>query len=171
MIFRMQFFTVLLLFISIAAFSQNSQKEINEQVWKPFIKTLLSHEVDGFMNLHSEDVMRVERDNGHILNFDQYKKDLNISWPAWKQSMEVEKIKNSFELRFLERTSNGNQAFEVGYFKNETINSKGEKRTGYGQFHVALRKENGVWKILVDSDSNNNRTITEEMFQAAKPLE
>lgn len=171
MTFRKQLFTVLLLFISIAAFSQNSQKEINEQVWKPFIKTLLSHDVDGFMNLHSKDVMRVERDNGHILNFDQYKKDLNTSWPAWKQSIEVEKTKNSFELRFLERTSNGNQAFEVGYFKNETINVKGEKRTGYGQFHVALRKENGVWKILVDSDSNNNRTITEEMFQAAKPLE
>jgi ketosteroid isomerase-like protein len=171
MIFRNQFLTIFLTLVSTAAFGQNSEKEINEQVWKPFVKTLLSHDVEGFMNLHSRDVMRVERDFRHILNYDQYKKDLNTSWPAWKQSMEVEKSKNTFELRFLERTANESLAFEVGYYKNELINAKGEKRTGYGQFHVALRKENGVWKILVDSDSNNNRTITEEMFQAAKALE
>jgi hypothetical protein len=36
---------------------------------------------------------------------------------------------------------------------------------------VALRKENGVWKILVDSDTNEGGTITEEMFQKAKPIE
>lgn len=171
MIFRNAVLAVLVILINAAAFGQNSEKEINEQVWKPFVKTLLAHNVEGFMNLHSKDVMRVERDNGHILNFDQYKKDLNLSWPAWKQSMEVEKTKSTFELRFLERTSNASQAFEVGYYKNETINAKGEKRTGYGQFHVALRKEKGVWKILVDSDSNNNRTITEAMFQNANPLE
>jgi ketosteroid isomerase-like protein len=159
------------LMISLVGVSQNAKQEINEQVWKPFIKTLLSHDVEGFMNMHSKDVMRVERDHGHMLNFDQYKKDLNMSWPAWKQSMEVEKTTNDFELRFLERISNGDQAFEVGYFKNETTNANGKKRTGYGQFHVALRKENGIWKILVDADSNNNRTITEEMFQAAKPME
>jgi ketosteroid isomerase-like protein len=168
---RKGLFSLALLTISMLALGQGAKTEINEQVWKPFIKTLLSHDVEGFMNLHSKDVMRVERDHGHILNFDQYKKDLNMSWPAWKQSMEVEKTKNAFELRFLERISNGDQAFEVGYFKNETTSVNGEKRTGYGQFHVALRKENGVWRILVDSDSNNNRTITEEMFQAAKPME
>lgn len=168
---RKSLFSLILILISIAAFSQDAKREINEQIWKPFIKTLLSHDVDGFMNLHSKDVMRVERDQGHLLNFDRYKKDLNMSWPAWKQSMEVEKTRNAFELRFFERISDGDQAFEVGYFKNETTNVKGEKRTSYGQFHVALRKENGIWKILVDSDSNNNRTITEEMFQAAKPME
>lgn len=171
MIFRNQYLTMFLFFIRVTVYGQGSEKEINEQVWKPFIKTLLSYDVESFMALHSTEVMRVERDHGHILNFDQYKKDLNMSWPAWKQSMEVEKAKNTFELRFQERTSNGSQAFEVGYFKSETTNDKGEKRTRYGQFHVALRKENGVWKILVDSDSNNKRTITEEIFRAARQLE
>jgi hypothetical protein len=131
----------------------------------------MSQDIEGFIQLHSREVMRVERDSKHILNYDQYKSDMEKSWPAWKQSIHVEKTKYTFELRFLERASNGHQAFEVGYFKNETVNATGEKRTSYGQFHVALRKENGVWKILVDSDSNNNRTITEEMFHAAKPME
>lgn len=168
---RKSVFSMILTLVSIIVFSQDTKTEINEQVWKPFIKTLLSHDVEGFMNLHSKDVMRVERDHGQLLNFDRYKKELSMSWPAWKQSMEVEKTKNAFELRFLERISNGDLAFEVGYFKNETIRANGEKRTSYGQFHVALRKENGIWKILVDSDSNNKRTITEEMFQAGKPMD
>jgi hypothetical protein len=35
---------------------------------------------------------------------------------------------------------------------------------------VALRKEDGKWKILVDSDTRENGTITDEMFAAAQPL-
>jgi ketosteroid isomerase-like protein len=168
---RKTLLSIFLLLTGVAAYAQNAEKEINDQVWKPFTQAIKIQDIESFMALHSKDVMRVERDNGHILNYDQYKKDLTMSWPAWKQAMEVDKTKMHFELRFLERTSNGSQAFEVGYFKNETVNAKGEKRIGYGQFHVALRKENGVWKILVDSDSNNKRSITEEMFLAAKPIE
>ena len=77
----------------------------------------------------------------------------------------------TFELRFLERISNGTQAFEVGYFKNEDIKPNGEKQAYYGKFQVALRKENGIWKILVDSDSNQEEVITEKDFLAAKSLE
>jgi len=115
--------------------------------------------------------MRVERDTKKILNYDQYKTDMEKSWPGWKEFLAKNKSKYTFELRFLERCSNGNQAFEVGYFKNESTTALGEKRAYYGQFHVALRKENGIWKILVDSDSNNDNSITETMFQAAKPME
>ncbi len=168
---RKKLFSILFVLVSLTAIAQNSTKEINDQVWKPFAKALTALDIKGFMQLHSKDVMRVERDHGQIMNYDQYEKDLTMSWPAWKQSMEVEKTKNTFELRFTQRIANGEQAFEIGYFKNETINASGEKRTSYGQFHVALRKENGVWKILVDSDCNNNRTITEEMFLAAKAIE
>ena len=168
---RKTMFSTIFMLISLAAVCQNNEREINEQVWKPFTKAITTQDVEGFIQLHSKEVMRVERDSKHILNYDQYKSDMEKSWPSWKQSIEVEKTKYTFELRFLERASNGNQAFEVGYFKNEITNSKGEKRASYGQFHVALRKENGIWKILVDSDSSNNRTITEEMFQAATAME
>lgn len=168
---RKNLLSLFLLTSSVAAFAQGAEKEINDHVWKPFTKAIMTQNVEAFIHLHSKDVMRVERDNKQILNYDKYKSDLEKSWPAWRQSIAVEKTTYTFELRFLERASNGNQAFEVGYFKNEIINAKGEKSISYGQFHVALRKENGVWKILVDSDSSNNRSITEEMFLAAKPLE
>jgi ketosteroid isomerase-like protein len=165
-----------LLMIAITAFSgaakgQSDQQAINDQVWKPFTKAIMAQDVETFIQLHSKEVMRVERNSKQVMNYEQYQDGMEKSWPGWKRSIATNKETYVFELRFLERVSNGEQAFEVGYFKNETINAKGEKHLSFGQFHVALRKESGVWKILVDSDSNNNRSITEQMFLAAQPME
>ncbi|HEU5292314.1 MAG TPA: nuclear transport factor 2 family protein [Cyclobacteriaceae bacterium] len=159
-----------LLLVSLIGFGQQSAKEINEQVWKPFTEAIMSQDVEKFISLHSKDLVRAERDGKRVLTYDQYKTRMEQGWPKWKESNAKNKVQYTFELRFLERISNETQAFEVGYFKNLTI-AEGKKQESYGQFHVALRKENGVWKILVDSDSNNGKTITEEMFLAAKPLE
>jgi ketosteroid isomerase-like protein len=164
-----KFLCMMLISASMTCFGQ-AEKEINEQVWKPFVKSLMERDVNTFISLHSKDLVRAERNGKKVMNYDQYKESM-AGWSDRKESNKANNVKHTFELRFLERMSNETQAFEVGYFKNETTTATGEKRAGYGQFHVALRKENGVWKILVDSDSNNGRTITEEMFQAAKPME
>lgn len=161
---------LLLLLSSLVGFGQQSTKEINEQVWKPFTQAIMTQDVEKFISVHSKDLVRAERDGKRVLTYDQYKTRMDQSWPKWKESNKKDNVQYTFELRFLERISNDTQAFEVGYFKNETIKA-GEKRLSFGQFHVALRKENGAWRILVDSDSNNGKTITEEMFLAAKPLE
>jgi hypothetical protein len=164
-------FFALLVLASAIAHGQQAEKEINEQVWKPFTKAIMTQHVDQFISLHSKDLVRAERDGKRVLSYDQYKAGMDQNWPKWKESNSKGNVQYTFELRFLERISNESQAFEVGYFKNQSINGAGEKRVSYGQFHVALRKENGFWKILVDSDSNNGKTITEEMFLAAKPIE
>lgn len=168
---KKQLLTWLLVLSGIISYGQGAEKEINEQVWKPFTQAIMNQDVEKFISLHSKDLVRAERNDKKVLNYEQYKADMEKGWPGWKESIKKNNIKYTFELRFLERFSNETQAFEVGYFKNETVNAAGEKRVSFGQFHVALRKENGVWKILVDSDSNNGRTITEEMFLAAKPIE
>lgn len=157
---------------SFLCFSQNNfTKEINDQVWKPFTKAIMTQDVPAFIALHSKDVMRVERNDKRVLTYDDYKAGMEKSWPNWADYNKKNSVRYTFELRFLERIATANQAFEVGYFKNETVATDGKKHISYGQFHVALRKENGVWKILVDSDSNMEGTITEEMFQAAQVIE
>jgi hypothetical protein len=45
----------------------------------------------------------------------------------------------------------------------------GEKRTGYGKFHVLLRKENGTWKILMDADANEK--TDEVVFMTGNPMD
>lgn len=149
----------------------NYTREIDTQVWKPFTKAIMSQDVVTFIELHSKEVMRVEIDGKQLLNYNDYKANMEKSWPAWAASNKANAVRYTFELRFLQRIANATQAYEIGYFKNETINSKGEKNISYGQFQVALRKEANTWKIVVDSDTNLNNSITEEMFQAAKPIE
>lgn len=162
---------IFLTLLSLSSFAQTDQAEINEQVWKPFEKAIMNQDVAAFVALHSKELIRAEINRNKVMGLDEYQKGMEAGWPGWKESMEKSKTRYTFELRFLERLSNGSQAYEVGYFKNEMVNAAGEKRQSFGKFHVVLRKENGTWKILVDSDSNEGGTITEEMFLAAKPLQ
>jgi ketosteroid isomerase-like protein len=166
----MKLLSIFALLISISAFGQNDQAGINTQVWKPFTRAIMSQDVSAFIALHSKDVVRAELNGNRVLSYTDYLAGMEKSWPGWKESIQKNNTQYIFELRFLQRISNGNLAYEVGYFKNLSI-TNGQKRESYGKFQVALRKENGVWKILVDSDSNEGGTITEEMFLKAKPLD
>lgn len=132
---------VLVTLLCTTGYGQGTEKEINEQVWKPFTQAIMNQNVDLFISLHSKDLVRAERDSKRVLTYDQYKTNMEQGWPTWKESNKKNNIQYTFELRFLERTSNETQAFEVGYFKNESVNAAGEKRIGYGQFHVALPKK------------------------------
>ena len=160
-------FVTLILLTAIAAFSQqgNLQKEINDQVWKPFIEAFNNQNDKAFSAVHSKEVIRVSQDDNRIMGYSEYFKKVPDSekarWKDWKRSI---------ELRFLQRIASGDKAFEVGYYKSSTTNTvTGEKRTGYGKFHVLLRKENGAWKILMDADANEK--TDESVFMSAKPME
>jgi ketosteroid isomerase-like protein len=150
---------ILLATIPASSLAQNHQKDINEQVWKPFIKSFNEGNNDGFKAVHSKDVLRVEQDNNKVLDYDQYFPKNPPKWPG----------KNNIELRFLQRIASEDQAFEVGYYKSTHTSADGKVRIGYGKFHVALRKENGVWKILVDADARAD--ANEQTFAAARALE
>jgi len=141
----------------------NIQKEINEQVWKPFIETFSNNNQDGFKAVHSKDVIRVMRDDKTIWGYDQY-------FPAQKNNPgDWSKYKKSIELRFIQRIAGNDKAFEIGYYNTRTIAPDGKQHSSFGKFHVVLRKENGVWKILVDADSS--KEASEEEFKKAAAME
>ena len=151
----------------IFSFSQTGtfQKEINEQVWKPFIKAFNNDDNEAFKAVHSREVIRVIQDDDRLLVYDEYFKkvpdSVKAKWSDWKKNI---------ELRFIQRLASKDRAFEVGYYKSTSTNVvSGEKRSGYGKFHVLLRKENGVWKILMDADANEK--TDEAIFLSAQPLE
>jgi len=141
----------------------NYQKEINEQVWKPFIESFSNNNQEGFKAVHSKDVIRVMQDDNMIWGYDQY-------FPAQKNNpSEWSKYKKSIELRFIQRIAGNDKAFEVGYYNTRTIAPDGKQRSSFGKFHVVMRKENGVWKILVDADSS--KEASEEEFKKAAAME
>ncbi|HZY78765.1 MAG TPA: hypothetical protein VFE50_04530 [Cyclobacteriaceae bacterium] len=158
---------IILLLISSSVFAQNAQTEINEQVWKPFIKGFTEGNTEIFMGVHSKDLVRSARDSKEVLNWDEY----NAQTRSGNERRVGNKTKLNIELRFTERINNSNQAIDVGVYKTSWYTADGKSGAGYGRFHVVLRKESGAWKILVDTDSNENRTIGETQFLAAKPME
>jgi len=156
-----------ILFASLFSMAQtnNLRQQINEQVWKPFIKSFSSGDDDGFKAVHSQDVIRVIQDSKQIMGYDQYFKKIPDSvkakWGNWKKNI---------ELRFIQRIANADKAFEVGYYKTTSTNTlTGETRTGYGKFHVLLRKEKGTWKILMDADAGEK--TNETIFQTGETME
>src|SRR6266498_478411 len=155
---KLSWIAILLFYNTAFAQTDSLQKEINEQVWKPFIKAFNNNDNEAFKAVHSKDVIRVIQDNNQVMGYDQYFRNIPDSiktkWKDWKKNI---------ELRFLQRIASKDKAFEVGYYKTTTTNAvSGEKRTGFGEFHVLLRKENGVWKILMDADANEG--TNEEIF-------
>jgi ketosteroid isomerase-like protein len=141
-----------------------STKEIDQQVWLPFIKTFNSYDDDGFSAVHSKDVIRVSQDSKQIYGYDQYFPKKTDAARARQNTWT-----RDIQLRFLQRIDGTDKAFEVGYYKTTSTNTAtGEKRTGYGKFHVLLRKENGVWKILMDADAHEK--TDETVFLTAEPI-
>jgi ketosteroid isomerase-like protein len=141
----------------------NYQKEINEQVWKPFIETFSNNNQDGFKAVHSKEVIRVMQDDNTIWDM------ISISLLKKNNTGDWSKYKKSIELRFIQRIAGNDKAFEVGYYNTRTIAPDGKQRSSFGKFHVVLRKENGVWKILVDADSG--KEASEEEFKKAAAME
>jgi len=83
----------------------------------------------------------------------------------------MEKLRGlELELRFTERVSTKDLAVDVGVYKTTVTQKDGKIQRFYGRFHVVLRKENNSWKILVDTDSSEEKTINEQNFLSAQVM-
>jgi ketosteroid isomerase-like protein len=164
---KLIFLTALTCWISYAAAGQSAQNEINDDVWKPFIATYNDRNTEGFLEIHSKDLVRSPRDAKKILTWDEY-------YAAQKDNDNLERKSGSrrvIELRFTERIASDRHAIEVGIYKVRVTDTAGNNRTFFGRFHVVLRKENNRWKILVDTDSTEEGTIDEQDFLHAQSME
>ena len=135
-------------------------------MYVPFINAFNNNDTKSFMQLHSKDVIRSPRDSKKILNWHEY-------FLVQEQGDNADKAahrKRNLELRFTERLANNERAIEVGIYKTSYLNDDGSTFSFYGRFHVVLRKENGKWKILVDTDSSENNTISEKEFLSASNM-
>lgn len=143
------------------------QKEINQQVWKPFQQSYIQLDPNAFMNLHTDDVIRIIRDNDKILKGQAYAQQVQENSNAARQRG----ARRSIDFRFTERFAQGDHAYETGFYKVVSSYGEGEQYTFYGQFDVILRRENGRWKIMVDADTSKNGTLTEADFLKGEPME
>lgn len=145
----------------------NLQKEINEQVWRPFIKTYNAYDTEGFMAIHTKDVIRISRDGKNIWIGEEYHESMRQNQ---EQSLKSN-LKRDISFTFLERIARPEVAFEVGFYKVSIQREGEEARSFYGKFHVILKKVDGQWKLDIDSDTSNKGQIAESDFQSGKKME
>jgi ketosteroid isomerase-like protein len=158
-----------LFFLPSMSFSQteNIQEEINQDVWFPFMDSYASFDDKAFMDIHTEDIIRVIRDAQRIQVGAEYAEAMARSA---KSNIE-RKRKRTIDFSFLERFASKDTAFEVGYYRVLSSEPGKETKTYYGIFQVVLKKKDGKWKILVDSDTSMDDSLTEEDFKKGKILE
>jgi len=165
----MQKITLLFLLFSICSFAQDTeaiQKEINQNLWKPFKAAFETLDESALNGLYAEQVLRVTP-NG--IDTENKFKAGNL-----KRFEENRKSQTSIRLDFWfdSRHTNSDTSYEVGFYRMQLTNPEGAN-TIYGQFHIVLKKEDGVWKITQDWDTAtiNGNTITANDFEKQKPLQ
>jgi hypothetical protein len=140
-------------------------QEINNNIWKPFSKAYINWDSEAYLSLHSPDLIRA----GHtkVSNLNQYSENVTDFFQLTKE----QGAQLDIQFRFSERICDQLTASERGVYQLTVINFVGESSKYYGKFHVFLRKESNIWKILIDYDSSENNTINENNFQEAFDME
>ena len=154
------YFLITLLLVQ-PVFAQNEATEaINKDVWYNFMQAYQDLDASLFNQIHTNDVLRVPADQGEMLIGQEYK-DKNLeTFNRWN----AQKIKQKIEFSFYNRIQKGDWAYEIGIFKLTRYNGR-ESNSYYGKFNVTLKRISGIWKIYIDSDTNEGRSINEAHFR------
>ncbi len=144
---------------------QKIEKEVNEQLWKPFKKSLEQRDAKTYNDLHTDDVLRV---NKWGIRIGKAFKDRNTASYAKKDDR-----KRTIDFWLEHRIYSGDTGYEVGYYRIKTTYPDGKVRESYARFHIVLKKVNGSWKIAQDWDTGeiNGRKITADDFAKGTPLD
>ena len=138
-------------------------KEIDEQLWKSFVKSYNSRDGESHIKIHTNNVLRITT-NG-IRQGKEYQDQILKSYGRKGQS------KREIEFKFEHRIHTPDIAYEVGYFK-VTIFRKDKTDEYYGRFSVVLKKEDGRWKIAQDWDIDeiNGVKITKADYEKLESI-
>ena len=144
--------------------SLNNLKEIN-LIWEKFYQAFDSLDYKPMAEIHSKELVRVAGGK-RISDYETYINNYKTRFKEAKNNG----ISNKISLRFSERINNDSIASEKGIYKLIRIDGQGNKKAYYGQFLVIFKKENGMWRILVDYDSNENNAIGEKEYAKAHAI-
>lgn len=158
-------FSVLGLALWLNLSAQQAIEAINKDVWYNFMQAYQDLDASLFNQTHTDDVIRVPID-GNTMMIGQEYKDQNLeNFNRWNRTQ----LKQKIEFSFYSRIQKGNWAHETGIYKLTRFSESGAE-SYYGKFNVTLKRVNSLWKIYIDSDSNENGAIGEADFKSGKIL-
>lgn len=164
---RINTFLVVVVLFSFFSWGQeaNMHQKINKDMYINFSRAFENKDFDLFASIHSDDMIRISGNGGEIKNADTYLKGYKKRWsdPSRKPT--------PIDFRLLERITSDSLVSDRGIYQVSYQDNQGNTKYSYGKFHVLLKLENQNWKILIDYDSNEQKTINEQSYQAAFALE
>ena len=138
-------------------------REINRDIWTPFSEAYPANDADKYISLHAADFIRASGGKwAGTKNLAEYGASVKTNFARNTQDGRTASI----NFTFFERVAGAETASERGIYRSSSIEKDGTKHDFYGKFHVFHRKVNGVWKIAVDYDSNEDGTVGEADFRA-----
>ena len=146
--------------------TDDTQLQIERDVWIPLFAASNAFDAEGFLALQSKDMVRVSVDSKEVYGLARYQTEIREGFERARARGLVRKS----EMRFLERTTSDDLAYETGYFRSHATLPSGEELIRYSRFEFVLRKQGGKWRILLDKDTAEGGRITEEAFRAASPM-
>lgn len=164
-------FNLLFMLTAVSSYAQQMQPDkvdsvvvesVKEDIWMPFMESYRDLDTKKFASVYSTDVIRVSPDLNKIESGAEYFENMNSFFERIK-SMELQM---SISFSILSSATTKDKVYQTGYYtiglrKNDNEPSQS---TGYSSFNVMLikEKENGSWKISLDTDKQV--TLTKEEF-------
>lgn len=137
-------------------------ESIKNDVWIPFMEAYDQLDSQKIKSIHTKDIVRHMVDQNKIETGEDYLE----SFGGFLASVKDQGNKLGIAFAILNTAINETEdvAIQSGYYQ---LSSQNEGDTsliirGYGHFNVGLRKENGTWKIWMDSDKHTD--ISEDDF-------
>jgi len=156
---------LVVLFAAGGASANEVGRELDRDLWLPFLAASSAFDAEEFLALHSADFIRVSMDRQQIQGLTEYASQLRDGFARAR----ARGVTRTTQMRFLRRFAEGDLAYESGYFRGVATLPGGEVRENFVLFDVVARRENGHWRILLDKDTAEGGEITLAMFEAAAP--
>ena len=154
---------LLFIFTTTLATSQQQKKydfskEINEELWEPFVEAYNERNAEKYLSVHTKDIVRITQSG--IRQGLEYRSGIRKAFA--REDLPKREIQFKFEHRIHDKEI----AYEVGYFR-VTYFRDGKEEDYFGRFSVVLKKEDGKWKIAQDWDVDeiNGAKITKKDYQ------
>lgn len=141
-------------------------KEINRDIWTPFAGAYAESDAEKYLGLHTPDFIRANGGaRAGVKDLAAYRESVTRGFQWGKDNNR----RTAIAFTFFERISGENLASERGIYCYTSMAPDGSQQHFYGKFHVFHRKTDGVWKIAVDYDSNEDGAIGAADFEAGLP--
>ena len=131
-------------------------ESIKTDVWIPFMESYADLDSDKLKSIHTKDIVRITIDQNEVKTGTSYLEHFGGFLDNVKQR--GGQLGIAFAILSTAVDESQDIAYQTGYYRFSSKRKDDENLVprGYGYFNVGLRKENGTWKLWMDSDKRTD---------------